>query len=265
MQLAVDSAGANCVRGFGSFCCDPPTNLLAGRGDPQVLDFQRLVHAFMTSGVCSAHGGGIPRKRQIGAFLNPSSHDMAVRLAPMLYDWEFSSLNRGYIRPYQQTWDDERVATGGVFPMFDELALGLEGYNPIEDDSVDYLDDVLCYGKFGTDAMNGDRATASHLCVEVGRQVRKRGEFIDFVPRLGRRTDIASPSNKTLSKRWFINRWAEGGTRERFMPEVGDAFDLLANNVLRPEFYNFFRYQGNQIEMEGKHPSRTPAEPMTPD
>ncbi|KAK3901352.1 hypothetical protein C8A05DRAFT_16453 [Staphylotrichum tortipilum] len=258
VQLAVDSAGASCVRGFGSFCCDPPTSLLAGRGDPQVQDFQRLVHAFMTAGTCSAHDAGIPRrrKRQVSSLLNPSSRDMAARLLPMLFDWEWSSLERGYIRPYQQMWDDERVATGGVFPTFDTLALGLLEYSPIEGDSIDYLDDVLCYGRFGTDAINGDRATASHLCTVVGGQVRKRGEFIDFVPRLevrwaaGRVAEVASPSNETLSKRWFINRWAVGGTRWQNLPELGDAFDLLANNVLRPEFYNFFRYQGNQIEME---------------
>ncbi len=213
------------------------------------------MHAFMTSGVCSVHGGEIPRrKRQISSFLNPTSHDMAIRLLPMLFDWEWSSSERGYIRPYQQTWDDERAATGGVFPDFDTLALGISGYNPIEGDSIDYLDDVLCYGKFGTDSINGDKATASHLCEEVGGQVRKRGEFIDFVPRLAaRRTpEAASPSNATLSKRWFIDRWSDGGTRWQGLPEVGDAFDLLANNVLRPEFYNFFRYQGNQIEMESK-------------
>lgn len=149
VQLAVDSAGANCVRGYGSFCCDAPVNLLAGRGDPQVMDFQRLVHAFITTGTCTAGHGVFRHKRQLGGFtsLHPSSHDMAVRLAPMLYDWVWSRSERRYIVPFQQAWDDERSADGDlVLPTFDELASLMAQHNFADSSAVDYVDDELCNG-----------------------------------------------------------------------------------------------------------------------
>lgn len=142
VQLAVDSAGANCVRGFGSFCCDPPVNFLAGRSDPQVQSFKSLVHAYVTNGRCSAFPG-LGRKRQI-SLLSPTSHDMAIRLAPMLYDWEWLESERKYITPFQQTWDDEVRGTGNLFPSFDSLADSLAGIDTSTNNAVDYLDRKLC-------------------------------------------------------------------------------------------------------------------------
>ncbi len=257
MQLAVDSAGANCVRGYGSFCCDPPVNTLAGRSDPQMQDFQRYAHAFMLYGTCSVNGGGaIPRKRQLSSLLNPGSHDMALKLGPLLYDWVWSSSERQYLTPFQQIWDDEVSATGNVFPKFDALANGLVDYNPIEGSSIDYLDNILCYGKVGADAISGAKATSSHLCVVIGGGARKRGEVIEFAPRQHAqvRSDLGA-FNKTHSniKRWFFDNWSgDPATKAPYNPTTGNAFDLLANGVLRPEFYNFFRYQNNEIEMESK-------------
>ena len=111
VQLAVDSAGANCVRGFGSFCCDPPVNSLASRSDPQMRAFQRFVHNFMSSGKCSIHDGPIPRrKRQFDSILFPNTHDMSIKLGPLLYDWVWSRSERSYITPFQQIWDEERAS-----------------------------------------------------------------------------------------------------------------------------------------------------------
>ncbi len=256
VQLATDSAGAHCVRGFGSFCCDPPINTLAGRSDPQMLDFERFVHAFMTAGTCAANPSGSIPRRQL-SLINPSSHDMAMRLAPLLYDYVWSSSERPYIKPFQETWDEERGTHGNVFPSFDTLAKGLSAYNPIDGDSVGYLDDVLCYGKFGNDAINSQASASSHLCVEVGGLVAKRGSVVDFVDRQHVRWEGRFPtsditSNKTIAKRWFMANWEQGSSSTYRIPTTGDALDLAATGTLRPEFFNFFRYQGNQIEMEGK-------------
>ncbi len=246
------------MRGYGSFCCDPSVNSLAGRSDPQVQDFQRYAHAFMLYGTCSVNGGGsIPRKRQLSSLLNPGSHDMALKLGPLLYGWIWSEDDRQYLTPFQQIWDDEVSATGNVFPKFDVLANGLVNYNPIDGSSIDYLDDVLCYGSSGNDAISVGKATSSHLCVVIGNGVRKRDGVIDFVPRQhgvarsGRGTYNKTGNNN--NKRWFLNDFSgDDSLKKAGWPYTGSAFDLMANGVLRPEFFNFFRYQGNQIEMESK-------------
>jgi hypothetical protein len=46
--------------------------------------------------------------------------------------------------------------------------------------------------------------------------------------------------------------WEQESSSSYKIPTTGDALDLAAMGTLRPEFFNFFRYQGNQIEMEGK-------------
>jgi hypothetical protein len=89
----------------------------------------------------------------------------------------------------------------------------------------------------------------------VGGQVLKRDNVIDFINwrQLARASD-----NKTLDKRWFLDDWTEARYRHQGWPTTGDAFDLLANGALRPEFFNFFRYRGNQIELEGEHLPQIP-------
>jgi hypothetical protein len=186
---------------------------------------------------------------------------MSIKLGPLLYDWEWSNSERSYITPYQQIWDEERVSNGNIFPTFDTLANGLADYNPIDGNAVDYLNDILCYGKLGADSISGTKATSSHLCVEVGGQVRKRGEVMDFIPRERRHSvteaDIESVALNKTTKRWFIDNWEQGSSRQYRLPTTGDAFDLASGGTLRPEFYNFFRYRHNEIEMEGKHRART--------
>jgi hypothetical protein len=80
---------------------------------------------------------------------------------------------------------------------------------------------------------------------------------VDFVDRQHVRWEGRSPtsdvaSNKTLAKRWFLAAWEQESSSSYKIPTTGDALDLAAMGTLRPEFFNFFRYQGNQIEMEGK-------------
>jgi hypothetical protein len=114
-----------------------------------VQDFLRLVHAFMTSGTCSANPGEtIPRKRQSPSLLQPDSTFMATKLAPLLYDYARSGINSQYIQPFQKTWDNERNVNGGFLPTFGELASGVSDYNPVDGDAIIYLSDLLCYGKF---------------------------------------------------------------------------------------------------------------------
>jgi hypothetical protein len=105
-----------------------------------VQDFLRLVHAFMTSGTCSANPGEtIPRKRQSPSLLQPDSTFMATKLAPLLYDYARSGINSQYIQPFQKTWDDERNVNGGFLPTFGELASGVSDYNPVDGDAIVYL------------------------------------------------------------------------------------------------------------------------------
>ncbi|KAK4096678.1 hypothetical protein N658DRAFT_489771 [Parathielavia hyrcaniae] len=131
VELAVDSAGASCARGFGSFCCDPPVNTLAGRSDPQVQSFRALVRAFLNYGVCSPLEFGISRKRQNAPYGNPTSHD-------------WSAGERRYITPFQETWDQEIRDNGSHFPSFDSLADSLASIDTSTNNAVNYLDRKLC-------------------------------------------------------------------------------------------------------------------------
>lgn len=167
VQLAVDSAGANCARGYGSFCCDPPVNLLAVRSDPQVQDFRRLVHAFMTRGTCSPLKPGLTQKRQ-SSLLSPTSHDIAMRLAPLLNEWNWSGGESRYIAPFQQTWEDERIAYANHFPTFRSLADSLAMVRISNTNAVDYIDGKLCYptvtGSFERIVCSGKTCSGGSAC-----------------------------------------------------------------------------------------------------
>lgn len=254
VQLAVDSAGASCVRGYGSFCCDPPANTaMIGSGDPQMREFARFVHAFMVDGVCDRTNQAPVKqkrkKRQFSSLLNPNSHDVALLLAPLLYDWLWSSSERVYITPFRDIWDAENEQNGNVFPSFGILADAYFHFYPIEGDAIDYIDSVLCDGDDGAAAIDSSAAASAHLCVEINGS-QKRGGVPDLVPR-----DEMGPVdafNKTHSKRAFTDDFTEGGHRKKGQPESGDAFEMMDNGYLRVEYFKWFRYQGNEIEMESK-------------
>lgn len=256
VQLAVDSAGANCARGYGSFCCDPPINALATRDDPQMKAFDKFVQNFIKGGKCdSSDGAVIPRRDDINSFLKPNARDVAVKLLPLLTAYLWYSSQRPSIAPYREIWDAEVSANNNAFPRFDDLVGAVYSYVPIEADTVDYLSDILCYGKLGADAISSDAATSANLCVKIQGANAKRDIAVDEHVRPGLRS-VLEPvlgSNKTaLGKREFIVDWVVQQQRDYGMPTTGNALDLAGSGTLRPEFFNYFRYQGTQIEMEGK-------------
>lgn len=257
VQLAVDSAGANCARGFGSFCCDPPINTLSGRGDPQVKEFDVFLQNFIRYSRCDREdGASIPRRDDINSFLNPTAYDVAVKMLPLLTAYLWYSSERQYITPYKEVWNDEVSANNNAFPEWDDLAQAVYSYNPVEGDTVNYLSDILCYGKLGAEALRSDAATTAHMCATLPEAVAKRDMAVDEHVRPGLRS-VLEPiigSNKTaLTKRVFVVKWELDRALDLKMPTTGNALDLAGSGTLRPEFFNWFRYQGNQIEMEGEY------------
>ncbi len=106
-------------------------------------EFDRFVRDFMTTGTCSASNGGAIPRRGAPVAKSPTSYDMALKLAPLLYAYVWCMSERPYVTPFQEIWDDERSSNGNVFPSFDTLADAFSHYNPIEADAVGYLDNIL--------------------------------------------------------------------------------------------------------------------------
>ena len=142
------------------------------------------------------------------------------------------------------------------FPHFDTLAEAVYKYVPVEGDSLDYLADVLCYGKLGADALSSDAATTAHLCAQIQGVSAKRDIAVDGNLRQGLRSRLEPVlgSNKTtLDKREFMVDWTTIKDLAYGWPTTGNALDFAGSGTLRPEFFNWFRYQTTQIEMEGKY------------
>lgn len=116
--VADDIGQGSCILGFSSYCCDPPQG--ATGGDQAVQAFQATVHAFMANGVCSAPPA--PGKRQNSDGSSISSLQMAQILLPLLYAWNFDSLEMPLIQPYQAAWDQERLLFPSEFLSFQGLA-----------------------------------------------------------------------------------------------------------------------------------------------
>lgn len=250
VQLAVDSAGASCVRGFGSFCCDPPVNSLEGRDSEQVKDFYHTVESFLTSGTCHKDGGNkIPRKKRQVISSIIDSFAMSLKLSPLLYTWGRQKDSRGYVIPFAQVWDDENTAHGNMYPKFDVLSDAMLAYNPIDGDSISFLENVLCNGKY-SDGISDDAATSNYLCTAIPGQ--------GFA-----RRDVLAAANETEeqhSKRMFFDRWGAGDSAFIEKPTLGDAIENIVSGAMRPEYFKWFRYQGSQIELEG---NETPLDSQT--
>jgi hypothetical protein len=227
-----------------------------------VKDFYYLVDDFMHNGKCtSANDASIPlrKKRQADpyGFDVFNSRDMAIKLSPLLYSWARQPASKQYITPFQQVWDDEVSAYGNKYPKFDPMAKALLSYNPVDGTSIDFLEGVLCNGRFGQDSVNDQAAAAAALCTVVAQPLSKRGHFVDFVAASSNNTD--SDETEQLTKREFYSTFTLG-TSEPGFPTAGDAIAAVVAGQLRPEYFTFFRYSGTEIEMEGK---RTCPEPRS--
>ncbi|KAJ4292882.1 hypothetical protein N0V88_005542 [Collariella sp. IMI 366227] len=247
VQLAVDSAGANCVRGYGSFCCDPPVNTLDGRNSPQVKDFYYLVDDFMNNGRCSsANDASIPKRKKRQSTSAPFIFDsnlMAQKLLNLLWAWARQPTSKPYVTPFHDVWDERVTAYGNKFPKFDIMANAMLSYNPIEGTSVDFLENVLCNGRFGEDSLRDQQAAATYLCTRVAPSLSGR----NFDAASSNYTDSGNANQ--LTKREFFNNFVLGSS-EPGLPTAGDAIAAVVAGELRPEYYTFFRYSATEIEME---------------
>lgn len=125
VTVAVDSLGAGCTRGAGSFCCAPPEAAVFDTSNPVLRDYQTKIHQYMTSGVCWRPSSLQRRGFGDGA---PSNLDMAALLQPVLYEWQrdtgLDADELSLAMSVQQIWDDERQRSGqsGLLPTFQGLA-----------------------------------------------------------------------------------------------------------------------------------------------
>ncbi|KAE9373107.1 glycoside hydrolase family 18 protein [Stipitochalara longipes BDJ] len=124
-MVAVDSMGAGCFKGYGSFCCGPTIQDTTG-GDPAVLAFQSLVQDFLTNGVCEltpASSDTNPSKKKKRQTNNSqvSNNEVGQELGTLMYHFQVGTVSPDTILPYLLTWNAQLQIAGSSLPTYQTL------------------------------------------------------------------------------------------------------------------------------------------------
>lgn len=176
---------------------------------------------------------------------------MAWFLVPLLYDWVHTYSERRYLEPIKSYWNSR---TAGRYPDFESLSLKVEGNNYDNRDAVDRIDESLCGGIQTQNTIILTRLLTKKLCEDTEDAGSGSPWFktrdLDEPLNLTVTSDVGSGQ---LTKRTFaINLDARGSGQTTHPANTGDAIELLGNNLLRMEYYRWFRYNTNEVELEGK-------------
>lgn len=183
VQLAVDTAGANCVKGFGSFCCDPPMNALSPRSDDRLISFEEDVRFMMREwqpDTCSAAGGGLDR-RQSRALTKERLRQLALELGVLLWAYNTSPSEEHLIEPYREAWNRQVSAGGNVFPAWEQLSNSIRNTGgSAERDFMQHLEERLCEGVEARENIDSNASAVTELCEEFvvpGGMIIRRRQF----------------------------------------------------------------------------------------
>ncbi len=133
VEVAVDSAGAGCLKGYGSFCCDPPLEDVFG-GSAASQGFEAYIHGHMTSGDCPA---GSLEKRQIGTPY--TTDETAQLLAPII-----SNYRDPQMQPLIAAYDRQQQTFGPRFLKFSDLAARVNNLAAKGTQLIQAIKDMLC-------------------------------------------------------------------------------------------------------------------------
>jgi hypothetical protein len=181
---------------------------------------------------------------------------MAIRLAPMLYDWDWSNSERTYITPFQQIWDEERSVYGNEYPSFQSMADSLANIDTSTNNAVDYLDHKLCNpsvtGSFDrvvcstTTCSGGSACTLKRWMATVPDDITSQN-FVTTAVRIG--TDFTEPGNPVDATHW----WQQAKNLDWWMGS-NHGVDLITGEEIASSAYVGFDQNPGQNLVTGAGP-----------